>query len=688
MRVLLAAVNAKYIHANLAVLYLREVTGDLPAETIIGEYTINMRKEEILEDIYRKHPDIICFSCYIWNRNMIAGLIRDLRRILPEVPIWAGGPDVTYEAESFLEQFPECTGVMVGEGERSFRGLIGACLRGEKDLSGIPGLVFRDEDGSIRRNAPAVPMAMDDLPFVYCPELDYGGTCSAADHLSGGEPQHTEKTQRKEQLQPIDQPQCMGKLQCREQPQRMTESEAPCRAQQEDGDWAFENRIIYYETSRGCPFSCSYCLSSVSDRTRFRSLSKVLPELQFFLDRKVPQVKFVDRTFNCSHEHAMAIWKYIAEHDNGITNFHFEIGADLLREDEMDVLAGLRPGAVQLEIGVQSVNPDTIRAIDRVMDLGILRRNVDRIHRAGNIHCHLDLIAGLPYEDLASFRHSFDEIFRMKPDQLQLGFLKLLKGSALCRDADKYGIVCSPEAPYEVLRTDWISYEDLLELRGVEEMTEVYYNSFQFSTSVTLLADVKGSPYEFFRALSEFYRENHLTGRAFSRIQRIDILREFAESWDPEEKGRYEELFLLDLYLRENSRRRPEWAKEALTAEAKEEVREFLRRQAVLPEAERRLRGYEAYDSRQMEHMTHAETFTDPYVVRLLREAVKNGGFSRNVDENLKNVDKEEPPVDRITVLFDYRRRDPLNGNADVIRTDSPNDGRTAGAESRTDRRM
>lgn len=682
MRVLLAAVNAKYIHANLAVLYLREVTGDLPAETIIGEYTINMRKEEILEDIYRKHPDIICFSCYIWNRNMNAGLIRDLRRILPEVPIWAGGPDVTYEAESFLEQFPECTGVMVGEGERSFRGLIGACLRGEKDLSGIPGLVFRDEDGSIRRNAPAVPMAMDDLPFVYCPELDYGGTCSAADHLSGGEPQHTEKTQRKEQPQPIDQPQC------REQPQRMTESEAPCRAQQGDGDWAFENRIIYYETSRGCPFSCSYCLSSVSDRTRFRSLSKVLPELQFFLDRKVPQVKFVDRTFNCSHEHAMAIWKYIAEHDNGITNFHFEIGADLLREDEMDVLAGLRPGAVQLEIGVQSVNPDTIRAIDRVMDLGILRRNVDRIHRAGNIHCHLDLIAGLPYEDLASFRHSFDEIFRMKPDQLQLGFLKLLKGSALCRDADKYGIVCSPEAPYEVLRTDWISYEDLLELRGVEEMTEVYYNSFQFSTSVTLLADVKGSPYEFFRALSEFYRENHLTGRAFSRIQRIDILREFAESWDPEEKGRYEELFLLDLYLRENSRRRPEWAKEALTAEAKEEVREFLRRQAALPEAERRLRGYEAYDSRQMEHMTHAETFTDPYVVRLLREAVKNGVFSRNVDENLKNVDKEEPPVDRITVLFDYRRRDPLNGNADVIRIDSPNDGRTAGAESRTDRRM
>lgn len=688
MRVLLAAVNAKYIHANLAVLYLREVTGDLPAETIIGEYTINMRKEEILEDIYRKHPDIICFSCYIWNRNMIAGLIRDLRRILPEVPIWAGGPDVTYEAESFLEQFPECTGVMVGEGERSFRGLIGACLRGEKDLSGIPGLVFRDEDGSIRRNAPAVPMAMDDLPFVYCPELDYGGACSAADHLSGGEPQRTEKTQRKEQPQPIDQPQRMGKLQCKEQPQRMTESEAPCRAQQGNGDWAFENRIIYYETSRGCPFSCSYCLSSVSDRTRFRSLSKVLPELQFFLDRKVPQVKFVDRTFNCNHAHAMAIWKYIAEHDNGITNFHFEIGADLLREDEMDVLAGLRPGAVQLEIGVQSVNPDTIRAIDRVMDLGILHRNVDRIHRAGNIHCHLDLIAGLPDEDLASFRHSFDEIFRMKPDQLQLGFLKLLKGSALCRDVDKYGIVCSPEAPYEVLRTNWLSYEDILELRGVEEMTEVYYNSFQFSTSVRLLADAKGSPYEFFRALSEFYRENHLTGRAFSRIQRIDILREFVKNWDPDKKERYDELFLLDLYLRENSRRRPEWAGEALSAEEKDGVRAFFRREASLPEAERRLRGYEAYDSRQMEHMTHAETFTDPYVVHLLNEAVKNGGFSRNVDEKTENVDKEETPVDRITVLFDYRRRDPLNGNADVIRTDLRMTPGPRGTESRTDRRM
>lgn len=674
MRVLLAAVNAKYIHANLAVLYLREMTGDLPVETLIGEYTINMRKEDILEDIYRKQPDVICFSCYIWNRNMVSGLIRDIRRILPEVPVWAGGPDVTYEAESFLKQFPECTGVMVGEGERSFHGLIAACLRGEKDLSGIPGLVFRDETGRIHRNAPAVPVAMDDLPFVYCPELNYGGVPQDAEKAQVAEKtQDAEKTQNTENTQNT---------------QGTAESDDLRNTLQRNGDWAFENRIIYYETSRGCPFSCSYCLSSVSDRTRFRSLSKVLPELQFFLDRKVPQVKFVDRTFNCNHAHAMAIWKYIADHDNGITNFHFEIGADLLREDEMDVLAGLRPGAVQLEIGVQSVNPDTIRAIDRVMDLGILHRNVDRIHRAGNIHCHLDLIAGLPYEDLASFRHSFDEIFRMKPDQLQLGFLKLLKGSALCRDADKYGIVCSPEAPYEVLRTNWLSYEDILELRGVEEMTEVYYNSFQFSTSVRLLADAKGSPYDFFRALSEFYRENHLTGRAFSRIQRIDILREFVKNWDPDKKERYDELFLLDLYLRENSRRRPEWAGEALSAEEKDGVRAFFRREASLPEAERRLRGYEAYDSRQMEHMTHAETFTDPYVVRLLNEAVKNGGFSRNVDEKTENVDKEETPVDRITVLFDYRRRDPLNGNADVIRTDLWMTPGPRGTESRTDRRM
>lgn len=572
MKILLIAINAKYIHSNLAVYCLKACAGELEAQVEIAEYTINHRKEDILADIYRRKPDVAAFSCYIWNREYTVSLIRDFHQIAPEVPLWVGGPEVSYDAREFLEEFPQAAGVLAGEGEKSFAALVKAYARGGR-AEDIPGLVWRGEDGRIHENLPAERIDMDEIPFVY-------------KNMEG-----------------------------------------------------FAHRIIYYESSRGCPFSCSYCLSSIDRQVRFRSLDLVLPELQFFLDQKVPQVKFVDRTFNCSHSRAQAIWRYIAEHDNGITNFHFEIGADLLNEEELRLLSSLRPGLVQLEIGVQSVNGTTIREIDRVTDLERLRRTVAAVRAGKNIHQHLDLIAGLPYEDYESFVNSFNAVYAMRPQQLQLGFLKVLKGSKMRAKAAEYEILYRQEPPYEVLSSRWISYGELLRLKGVEEMVEVYYNSSQFAHTLEALEGLFPHPYAMFEALAGYYEREGLNGRSHSRLARLEILRAFALERDPEHRELYEELLLLDLYLRENSKSRPAWAKDL--SPYREDFRRFYQREVTSPGS---LKGYEGYDSRQLAHMTHGEVF--------FYDVFHTGGT---------------PPY---LTVFDYRNRDPLTGNGAVVRVE------------------
>lgn len=572
MKILLIAINAKYIHSNLAVYCLKACAGELEAQVEIAEYTINHRKEDILADIYRRKPDVATFSCYIWNREYTVSLIRDFHQIAPEVPLWVGGPEVSYDAREFLEEFPQAAGVLAGEGEKSFAALVKAYARGGR-AEDIPGLVWRGEDGRIHENLPAERIDMDEIPFVY-------------KNMEG-----------------------------------------------------FAHRIIYYESSRGCPFSCSYCLSSIDRQVRFRSLDLVLPELQFFLDQKVPQVKFVDRTFNCSHSRAQAIWRYIAEHDNGITNFHFEIGADLLNEEELRLLSSLRPGLVQLEIGVQSVNGTTIREIDRVTDLERLRRTVAAVRAGKNIHQHLDLIAGLPYEDYESFVNSFNAVYAMRPQQLQLGFLKVLKGSKMRAKAAEYEILYRQEPPYEVLSSRWISYGELLRLKGVEEMVEVYYNSSQFAHTLEALEGLFPHPYAMFEALAGYYEREGLNGRSHSRLARLEILRAFALERDPEHRELYEELLLLDLYLRENSKSRPAWAKDL--SPYREDFRRFYQREVTSPGS---LKGYEGYDSRQLAHMTHGEVF--------FYDVFHTGGT---------------PPY---LTVFDYRNRDPLTGNGAVVRVE------------------
>lgn len=493
MKILLAACNAKYIHSNLAVYDLKAYSSDYDEHVILREYTINQPKDEILKDIYSSGADVVCFSCYIWNISFVRELIRDLVKILPKTAFWAGGPEVSYDAEKFLTEMPEMTGVMVGEGEKTFHDLLEFYIDGKDSLEEISGIAYRTGDKIIHNDWREL-MDLSAIPFVY---------------------EHLEK---------------------------------------------FENRIIYYESSRGCPFSCSYCLSSIDKKLRFRDLELVKKELQFFLDHRVPQVKFVDRTFNCKHEHAMTIWKYILEHDNGVTNFHFEISADLLREEEMELMSQMRPGLIQLEIGVQSTNPETIRAIHRHMDLKKLEHCVNRVHSFRNIHQHLDLIAGLPYEDYDIFHQSFNDVYQMKPDQLQLGFLKVLKGSLMQKEAEVYGIVYKEKEPYEVLSTNWLTYGEVLKLKMVESMVEVYYNSGQFWHTLEYLVPFEKDAFTFYEKLGSFYEKKGYSEISHSRMRRYEILLEYLKEETDVPAEVAAQKMLYDLYLREKLKKRPAFA--------------------------------------------------------------------------------------------------------------------------------
>ena len=544
MKILLVACNAKYIHSNLAVYDLQAYASDYADHIVLKEYTINQQKDDIMRDIYLEHPDVVCVSCYIWNLSFVKELMADLIKILPGVDFWAGGPEVSYDAEKFLTENSEFKGVMVGEGEETFKELAGYYVeKNPQDLKDMTGICYRDGDQIIHNGWRQI-MDLSSIPFIY---------------------------------------------------KDLSE---------------FKNRIIYYESSRGCPFSCSYCLSSIDKKLRFRDTETVKKELQFFIDNKVPQVKFVDRTFNCKHDHAMAIWKYINEHDNGVTNFHFEISADLLREEELQEMSTMRPGLIQLEIGVQSTNPDTIKAIHRTMDFEKLKGIVDRIHSFGNIHQHLDLIAGLPYEDYDSFRHSFNDVYALKPQQLQLGFLKVLKGSHMMEMCKEYGIVYKTQEPYEVLSTKWLDYDHVLKLKTVENMVEVYYNSGQFQNTLEYLEKFFPDAFSIYERLGSFYMEKGYGDVSHTRMRRYEILLEFLEDMPEISMDQVKDQMVYDLYLRENLKSRPGFARDQKPFER--QIWDFRKREKVAKNA-------------------HVEVFADGTVL-----------------------------------LFNYADRDPLTNNAHV----------------------
>lgn len=576
--ILLVAINAKYIHSNLAVYSLKANAGIYSEKVELAEYTINHRCEEILRGIYRRRPGVVGFSCYIWNIGYVMQVAEDLKKVLPDVKIVLGGPEVSYDAPQVLKKYSFVDLVIVGEGERTFREFARRYIENEDGASWeqIHGLCVRKGDEAVLTE-PAEPMNMDELVFPY---------------------------RDMEQM---------------------------------------ENRIIYYETIRGCPFSCSYCLSSIEKSVRLRSLSLVFEELDFFLKNRVKQVKFVDRTFNCNHEHAYGIWEYIGSHDNGITNFHFEIGGDLLREEDFKLFETFRPGLVQFEIGVQSTNLETVNAIRRKMNLSELARHVAAVRKNRNIHQHLDLIAGLPCEDMESFHRSFNEVYAMKPEQFQLGFLKILKGSYMEEVKDGYGIRYGSKPPYEVLATQWLSYEDILQLKQVEEMVEVYYNSFQFSASMALLELCRGDAFSMYESLGNYYEENGYFERKHSRISRYEILWEFISEYETEHLEEFRQAMTYDLYLRDYVKNPPTFVKprnrEYLMA-----VREFLDRESETPDI---LSGYDGFVTKQLVNMVYMDVFSLD--------------FKRLIEEG--ELEKTEP----VSLVFDYKNRNPLNHSARVL---------------------
>lgn len=568
--ILLAAINAKYIHSNLAVYSLKAYAKKYQNQIGLAEYTINQNPDDILKGIYRDHPEVLCISCYIWNISYVRNLIREVHKVLPDTAIWLGGPEVSYDARKVLEEHPEVTGVMKGEGEVTFLELAGFYLEGISELAKIEGITYRDGD-QIQENPWREITDLSTIPFVY-------------------------KDLKK-----------------------------------------FENRIIYYESSRGCPFSCSYCLSSIDKKLRFRDLELVKEELQFFLDHNVPQVKFVDRTFNCKHDHAMAIWKYLIAHDNGITNFHFEVAADLLNEEEIALIRTMRPGMIQLEIGVQSTNPDTIREIHRKMDFAQVSEVVTRVQEGHNVHQHLDLIAGLPYEDYDSFGKSFCDVYQLRPQQLQLGFLKVLKGSFMYQAAPEYGCVCQSREPYEVLYTRWLPYDDVLRLKLVEEMVEVYYNSNQFGKTLRAIEKLFDNPFALYEALGAFYDKKGYMDISHTRIRRYEILQEFLQEYvDEEQMDYYRQLMICDLYARENMKTRPAWAKDLKVY--KRDIREFYLKEE---ETHEYLPEYEGYDEKQLARMTHLERM---------------------------DYDPDTGVREPCWILFDYRSRDVLTYDAKMVK--------------------
>lgn len=507
---LLVALNAKYIHTNPAVHSLRTFSGVYKDNIELIEFTINNHLDDIIIDIYKKQADFIGFSCYIWNIDMITKIVPELRKLMPKVKIWFGGPEVSYDVRDCLNTHKGLDGIVIGEGEQTFLELVKYYLGDLDSLGQIDGIAYKksallyNEDWDYDKNKIQVTgqrqgLDLNDIPFMY-DDLDQ-----------------------------------------------------------------FDNKIIYYESSKGCPFSCTYCLSSVDRRIRLRDVELVKRELKVFLDHEIPQVKFIDRTFNCNKDHAMEIWKFIKDNDNGISNFHFEISADLLTEEELELLGELRPGQVQFEIGIQSTNSKTIKAIQRQMDLDKLASNVERIREKRNIHQHLDLIAGLPYEDYDSFKKSFNDVYAMRPDQLQLGFLKVLKGSPIEEDSEKYGIVYQDAPPYEVLFTNWISYDEIIKLKGITEMVEVYHNSDQFNYSIRFLEHEFESPFHMYEALDDYYKDKGLDKVNHSRNRRFDILLDFyKERCQGKDLKTFGEILYLDLCLRDNVKALPDYAPEQL----------------------------------------------------------------------------------------------------------------------------
>lgn len=625
MKILLVAVNAKYIHTNLAVYSLRAYTNEYKRNVVIAEFTINHYAEDILKEIYKEQADVIAFSCYIWNIDIIIQVMEELRKVQPKVKIWFGGPEVSYDSRECLIKHKELDGIMIGEGEKTFLELLQYYIGENKELEQIPGLAYKlsAKRTAVEADEPYHLPDLNDTKAINIDAINYLNVTNDTDDLN--------VSNDTDDLNVLNDSKAINNITITPVRQPLSLDEIPFPYEDME---IFKNKIIYYESSRGCPFSCSYCLSSIDKRVRLRSVTLVKEELKIFLDYKVPQVKFVDRTFNCNKIHANEIWKFLKENDNGVTNFHFEISADLLDEEELKLLGSLRPGQIQLEIGVQSTNPETITAIHRKMDLNRLAKNVMKVHESKNIHQHLDLIAGLPYEGIDSFAKSFHDVYLLKPDQLQLGFLKVLKGSLMEEEVQAYGIVHQNNPPYEVLFTKYLSYSEVLTIKGVCEMVEVYYNSGQFQYAIRFLEHFFPFSFYLYQEIFQFYEKNGLNQAGHSRMKRYEILLDFYEELmlklnllkiKNDLSAVFKEILIVDLYLREDLRSRPSFAQNQNNQKSSREE-------------------YEHYElHKKNAHIEH---------------------FSYDI---FASCETGQPVKEDLTIIFDYSNRDPLNNSAKIM---------------------
>ncbi|MDI9496304.1 MAG: DUF4080 domain-containing protein [Bacillota bacterium] len=463
MKILLITLDSKYIHANLAVRYLKKYCGDF--DIVIKEFTINQRPEYILGEILAEGPDLICFSCYIWNIDYIKDISYIIKESKSEARLLYGGPEVSFEIKELMESNPFIDFVIFGEGEETFKEFLEEIQKPSPLLRKIKGLAFRENNEAIINESRGLIDNLDIINYPYEPEEE------------------------------------------------------------------FENKIIYYESSRGCPFSCSFCLSSIDKKLRFFSMERVKRDLKMLLNTKARQIKFVDRTFNADYRRSMEIMEYIVENNKNNMTIHFEITADIINDQFLSFLGKMPVNMFQFEIGVQSLNVDTLCEIDRHMDKDKLSRAIREIGKNKNIHLHLDLIAGLPYEDYESFKKSFDGIYKLNAEKIQLGFLKVLKGTKIFRDKEKHGIKHTLKAPYEVICTKYISLGELLKLKNIEELVDKYYNEKYFNKSIKYAAGTwfAESPFEFYSSFSDYWQKYDLYNKAHSRKKLYRILYDYVK---------------------------------------------------------------------------------------------------------------------------------------------------------------
>lgn len=579
MNIVLSTLNAKYIHTSLALRSIRAYCKEFKENIKILEFTINHQENYILNEIFKAKPDILGFSCYIWNIEQTMDLVKSLKKVLPSATIILGGPEVSYDGEALLKEHQEIDLIVLGEGEATFYDILKSFRDKKGDLADVEGIIYRI-NGKIIKTGERKLLDLNEIAFPY-----------------------------------------------------------------EDFD-ALSNQIIYYESTRGCPYQCQYCLSSRDKKVRFLSLERVYADLQHFLDAGVKQVKFVDRTFNCNKKHALSIWKYLMDKDNGKSNFHFEISADILDEEALELLSKARPGLFQFEIGVQTTNRDVLKQIEREMDFDKLTAIVKKIKGYKNIHQHLDLIAGLPGENYPSFKKSFNDVYLLYPEQLQLGFLKVLKGSKMRYNAEEYGLVYKDKAPYEILYTKELSYEEVLKLKMIEEMLELYFNSGHFYYSIRYISSYFDSPFDFYEALAKYWEKKGYHHINHSKISLFTILLSFYQEKVKRNEEIFKELLKFDMHLLEKVKKFPEWM-HSLNDKYKMEIRNFYHNEENIKHFLPKLMGSSPKD---ISRKVHLEL------------------FSINITEIIKNIELgreiEEVREETVAVLFDYLSKDEILGHA------------------------